>query len=234
MRLVFSVIRLTIFFTWSFFSIITCFFFSLILLSKKPTVFFAARMWAPVALPIMGARIKIECIEPLKENIPYVVMANHSSYLDIPALMSALPLKVHFIAKKEFKTIPFLGWYLMLADTILIDRKNSVKAKESLADAAELIHQGRHVALFPEGTRTKTGTIEQFKKGGFHLAHDAGAHIIPVHIKGTFLIWPNGGFLKIKPGKVIVTIGKPIAPEEYNKLEMNERREFVRGIIAEL
>lgn len=191
-------------------------------------------MWAPLALPMMGARIKIEGRENVDVNQSYVVMANHSSYLDIPALYKALPINLHFIAKREFKRIPFLGWYLMLSGTVLIDRKNSVKAKESLAEAANLVRKGHHVALFPEGTRSTTGEIGPFKKGGFHLAHDANVNIIPVHIKGNFDVWSRNALFKIKPGIVTVTIGKPISPEEYNKLEMNERIEFVRRVISGL
>jgi len=191
-------------------------------------------MWAPIALIIMGVRIKIKGRENVIQGASYVVMANHSSYLDIPALMRAMPINLHFIAKKEFKPIPFLGWYLMLADTILIDRKNSVKAKESLVAAAKLVHNGRHVALFPEGTRTKTGEIGAFKKGGFHLAKDADVAIIPVHIHGSYFVWSRNSMFKIKAGPILVTIGKPILPEVYNKMGVSERVEFVRDTIKKL
>lgn len=191
MRVFFSIIQLIIFGSWALLCILMSFIGSLLLFSKKPTFYFAQKVWSPGAFFILGAKLKTTGKENIKPGVPYIVMSNHTSYLDIPAVLRSVPLRLHFIAKKELKTVPFLGWYLMLSDTILIDRKNPGKAKESLADAARLISNGRHVAIFPEGTTSKTGQLNSLKKGGFHLAEDSKAYIIPVHIKGTYAIWPS-------------------------------------------
>lgn len=234
MRIFFTIILLIIFGAWAVICIVGSLVSSLLLFSKEPTFFFAQKIWTPVALFLMGAKVKIKGAENIKPNHPYIVMSNHTSYLDIPALLKSVPLRLHFIAKKELKVIPFLGWYLMLSDTILIDRKNTTKAKESLSKAAQLINKGRHVAMYPEGTTSKTGKLNSLKKGGFYLAEDAKAYIIPVHIKGTYDIWPSANKLKIKPGNIEVVIGKPIAPEELNALPMDQRTELVRQKILEL
>lgn len=234
MRIIFSIIQLIIFGTWAVLCIIGSFLGSLILFSKKPTFYFAQKVWTPGAFFLMGAKLKITGRENIKPGLSYIVMSNHTSYLDIPAILKSVPLRLHFIAKKELKVVPFLGWYLMLSDTILIDRKNPAKAKESLAEAARLISNGRHVAIFPEGTTSKTGKLNALKKGGFHLAEDSKAHIIPIHIKGTYDIWPSANKLKIKSGLIEVVIGKPLAPEDLNPLPMDQRTEFVRQKILEL
>jgi 1-acyl-sn-glycerol-3-phosphate acyltransferase len=234
MRIFFTIILLIIFGAWAVICIVLSLITSLLFFSKEPTFYFAQKIWTPGALFLMGAKLKITGAENIIPNHPYIVMSNHTSYLDIPALLKSVPLRLHFIAKKELRVIPFLGWYLMLSDTILIDRKNTTKAKESLSQAAQLINRGRHVAMYPEGTTSKTGKLNSLKKGGFYLAEDAKAYIIPVHIKGTYDIWPSANKLKIKPGPVEVVIGKPISPDELNELPMDQRTELVRQKILEL
>lgn len=234
MRVFISVIRIFFFAIWSvfciFFSMLCC----LLTLRKSPTLYLAKKLWAPVALFIMGARLEIIGKENLKSDLPYIIMSNHCSYLDIPALQIAFPVNLHFIAKKELRRMPFLGWFLILSGMIFIDRKNSAAAKISLAEAAKIIHAGKHVSVFPEGTTSKTGEVMEFKKGGFHLAQDAAVSIVPVHIKGTYHIWPSAAKLNMRRGKITVVIGKPISPEELSKLEMNPRIEFVRQTITHL
>ena len=213
MRAIVAVIRITIFATWSVFCIFLSLFSSLLLLSKKPTIFFAKHLWSPVALFIMGAKLKVIGRENIQEKHSYVVMGNHCSYLDIPALFLAMPFHLHFIAKKELKRMPFLGWYLVLSDMILIDRKNTAKAKESLAEAVKLVNKGKHVVIFPE---------------------DAEAHIVPTHIKGSYEVFPSSKKLNMQRGTITVCIGKPISPEEYKKFEMDDRVDYVKQLMQNL
>ena len=234
MRAIVAVIRITIFATWSVFCIFLSLFSSLLLLSKKPTIFFAKHLWSPVALFIMGAKLKVIGRENIQEKHSYVVMGNHCSYLDIPALFLAMPFHLHFIAKKELKRMPFLGWYLVLSDMILIDRKNTAKAKESLAEAVKLVNKGKHVVIFPEGTASKNGKMAPFKKGGFFMAEDAEAHIVPTHIKGSYEVFPSSKKLNMQRGTITVCIGKPISPEEYKKFEMDDRVDYVKQLMQNL
>ena len=229
-----TVIRLIVFGAWSVFCILVSFLFSVLIFSKKPIEVFAYRLWARPALFLLGTRVKTVGKQQIQKGVPYVVMANHCSYLDIPSLYVSLPVTLHFVAKKELKRMPFLGWYLQLSGTVLIDRKNTAAAKESLAEAAKKVKKGHHVVIFPEGTASKTGEMNAFKKGGFFLAEEAGATIVPVHIKGTYNVWPSADKLKIKPGVVEVIIGKPIPPEEYMQLKMEQRVDHVRSIIKHL
>ncbi|MBI3133244.1 MAG: 1-acylglycerol-3-phosphate O-acyltransferase [Bacteroidetes bacterium] len=234
MRAVISVIRIFFFSAWSLFCILAAMLGCLLTISTKPTLFLAKHLWAPVALFIMGAKLEVKGVENIKPGISYVVMSNHCSYLDIPALLIAFPIYLYFIAKKELKRMPFLGWFIMLAGMIFIDRKNRAAAKASLAYAAKLIHDGKHVIIFPEGTASKNGEVSAFKKGGFHLAQDAEAHIIPVHVTGAYVVWPSSAKLNMQRGKIVVTIGAPVSPETYTKMEMDERIEFIRSQIIQL
>ncbi|MBK9193286.1 MAG: 1-acyl-sn-glycerol-3-phosphate acyltransferase [Crocinitomicaceae bacterium] len=191
-------------------------------------------MWSPVALFIMGGRLEIIGKEKIVEDKPCVVMSNHCSYLDIPALFIAMPFKLYFIAKKELKRMPFLGWFIALSGAIFIDRKNTAKAKESLAEAAKLIANGKNIVVFPEGTASKNGVIAEFKKGGFHLANDAGVNILPVKIEGTYHVWPSGNKLNVRRGIITVIIGDPILPEKFEKSQLDSKIDFVRNTILNL
>src|SRR5213078_3864411 len=102
---------------------------------------------------------------------------------------------------------------------IFIDRQNAISARRSIERAKERIRAGTSVLLFPEGTRSRDGQLQPFKKGGFHLAIDAGVPIVPVAIRGTRELMPRGS-LRVKPGRVRVTIGEPIPTDG---LEVDDR-----------
>ena len=194
----------------------------------------ARNYWAPVILWNFQATKKVKGLEHLDPRQPYIVMANHSSFLDIPILFRSLPFYLFFIAKKELKRLPFLGWFMMAAKMIFIDRKNRNKAKESIRQAGVLIKNGQNVVIFPEGTASRDGEIGPFKKGGFHLALQSEVPILPIRIEGTGTIWPRGKFLSLKKGEVKVIIGAPIHYEDYKDMEVGKFAESVRETIISL
>lgn len=158
-------------------------------------------MWAPGILWICGIRLKVSGGNQLSETSSYVFVANHQSYLDIPVLFRAIPVNLYFVAKKELKKIPFLGWYMMATGMIFIDRTNRSKSIESLKKAARLISKGKSVIMFPEGTRSKDGFLADFKKGPFMLASQADVDIIPVGISE-----PEGSFEVNKLKRTIIEL----------------------------
>ena len=121
---------------------------------------------------------------------------------------------------------------MWVAGHIFVDRTNKKKALKSITKAAKKISEGKSVVLFAEGTRSKTGKVESFKKGAFHLALQAGVDIVPVSIKGTYEVWKSGTNT-ITPGKVSVIIGKPIDSSKFDKNNINNFVTAVReSIIA--
>jgi 1-acyl-sn-glycerol-3-phosphate acyltransferase len=139
----------------------------------------------------------------------YVIMTNHQSYLDIPAITVAVPGSMRFIAKKELFRIPVFGPAMAAAGIISIDRQNRERAIASLRRAADAIRDGIHIWIAPEGTRTRNGRLGPLKKGGFVLALETGAPILPAVIDGTRLAMPRGGALR-RGVKATVTFGAPI------------------------
>ena len=165
---------------------------------------------------------------------PVVFMSNHESQLDPPVLVAALPLPAVFIAKKELKYVPFIGWAGWAAGVIFIDRGNRERAMLSLQDAAQQIRGGKNVVIFPEGTRSPTGKMLPFKKGGFALAMDAGVPIIPTATVGGHHVLPSGG-LHIRPGRFVVQVGAPVLPADFSSRDalMIEVRSRVEALVAE-
>jgi 1-acyl-sn-glycerol-3-phosphate acyltransferase len=172
-------------------------------------VFGLARLWSVVLLAVAGVKLELTMDAPLDPKRPYVFMANHASMVDIWALFIVIPTSFRFIAKKQLSYIPLFGWAMGAGRFIFIDRQNPVAARRSIQEAARRIRGGQSVVIFPEGTRTRDGTLRAFKKGGFHLAIDSGVDIVPIAIRGSRAVMPAGSPL-IRAGRVNVEVGAPI------------------------
>ena len=233
MRAFFSTIKLFFFGLWSFVSIILG---ALLKLFFVPNgmAWVAKYFWSPVALFVMQTKVEIEGLKHVDPAGKYLVMANHNSFIDIPVLFQSLPFYTYFIAKKELKKIPLLGWYIKAYGMIYIDRSDRMKARESISIAGQRIREGKRVIIFPEGTKSKDGNIGPFKKGGFHLAAQAEVPILPIKLEGARKVWPNKQSFRLGKGTIRVKIGAPILPEELAQLTLDEKITEVRQIITQL
>ncbi len=197
-------------------------FIVLLFRQRKAAFFIVERLWSPALLFIVGAKIKsIDKHKVIDLKEPVIFASNHQSNFDIPAIINQTPQHLHFIAKQEIKKVPFLGQYVTAMGFIFVDRKNKEKAKESLEKAANLIKSGRDVVIFPEGTRSKNGKIQQFKRGAFIIAKEGKVNIVPVAIKGTDKINPAGRF-ELRPGKITVKYGDLIYSDQFKNKTTEE------------
>jgi 1-acyl-sn-glycerol-3-phosphate acyltransferase len=194
------------------------------------SVLWLARLWARIIAALTGVTVAVESRARLDPARPYVFMSNHLSAVDIWAVLVALPVPVRMIAKKQLAAIPLLGWAMWAGRFIFIDRHNPASARRSLEKAKDRIRNGQSVLLFPEGTRSRDGRLLPFKKGGFHLAIDAGVSIVPVALAGTNLAMPPGSLL-LRPGRARVTIGEPIATDGLGGRDAEALMERVRQAI---
>lgn len=167
-----------------------------------------ARQWSRVIARTTHIEITSELRAPLEAS-SYVFMANHSSGADVWALYVALPLRVRMVAKKQLGWIPIFGWAMHAGRFIFIDRRDATAARRTIADAARRITAGDSVLLFPEGTRSRDGHLGPFKKGGFHLAMNAGVPIVPCAVRGAHRVLPRGSAFP-RPGRIHVVVGAPI------------------------
>ena len=179
-------------------------------LASSPTNF-----WSWAILKICGIRLKVQGLERLDPNRPYIFIANHQSYIDIPVLIQAMPsFQLRWIAKKELLWVPLFGWAMWSAKHIIVDRLNFSKAKASLKKAEQRIKAGVSVVIFPEGTRGSNGQLLPFKRGGFVLAIKTRTPIAPVTLDGSGAILPRGDW-RIKKGEIKVIVSEPVEMDRY-------------------
>lgn len=169
-----------------------------------------ARVWARWIVKVAGVRLETHGIDKLDRARGYVLAANHSSYMDTPVILSAIPLQYRFMAKSELFKIPFMGSHLKRAGHIPVPREDPRAAVKAMTLAATNIREKNiSVLIFPEGGRTPDGELKSFKEGGAYIAIKAGVPVIPVAILGTRAVVPVNSAI-VKPGKVVVCVGEPI------------------------
>ncbi len=189
--------------------------------------------WAKIILWVSGVKVRVKGLENVDPAIPRIYMTNHQSYLDVFGLLSYLPVDFKFIVKQELMKIPLLGYAMKKAGYIGIERKDPRMAVKSIQAAAERIKNGASVLIFPEGTRTEDGKLQDFKKGGFNLALKSGCDIAPIGINGSMELLPKGSF-RVKKGTFTISFGKPIPTTGYTKKEIQILMDKVRDAIAQL
>ena len=189
-----------------------------------------ANLWAKMLLKLTGIRVDVIGRENVLMNRPQIFMANHQSDFDVLIVLAHIPGQLRWIVKKELFKIPIFGKAMKSAGYIEIDRQNHEKAMKSLKEAAQKVREGKSVVTFPEGTRSKDGTVRPFKQGLFHLAIRAGVPIVPISIIGAHEIMPKRT-LKIKPGRITMVIDRSVDVSGYTIETRGELIERVRGII---
>lgn len=210
--------------------------FAVIDRSGKSYLWFA-RIWAKIFLALYGIRVKVEGVRNIHKHEHYVFASNHTSYADIPAILGGIPHDIRLVLRSSLTLVPIWGWALLLSPMIIINRSTPAKSKKSLAKAIEQIHDGASVLLFPEGTRTPNGKLQEFKRGAFYLAYQSGAKVLPVALIGTYDVLPRHKKLPKSGMKVVVRIGAPLeadaslASDREKELDLMKRTE---AAVAEL
>ncbi|MBD3390766.1 MAG: 1-acylglycerol-3-phosphate O-acyltransferase [Chitinivibrionales bacterium] len=172
------------------------------------------RQWCHHLLAVGGVRVAGAGLDRLRYRGRYVVACNHASAFDIPILIASLPLNLTFMAKKELFRIPIFGWGITALGHIPVDRSRARKAREAISHAAGRVRkEDIALLLFPEGTRSETGRIADFKSASFALALEAGVDVLPVLIAGSHRILRKRSWI-IHPGEVRLCAGEPIPASE--------------------
>jgi 1-acyl-sn-glycerol-3-phosphate acyltransferase len=152
---------------------------------------------------------------------------------DIPAVIASIPDEIRIVFKKELSHVPIWGWALAVGHYVSIDRFSAKDAMKSLDAAAEKIRSGASVLLFAEGTRTRTGKLQPFKRGAFALASKAGIPVVPLTINNSFRILPKGS-IHIRPADISLIVDKPIPTAGLGgKADEMNLMESVRKVISE-
>jgi 1-acyl-sn-glycerol-3-phosphate acyltransferase len=183
------------------------------------------RRWASFILRCSGVRVILENEEVIDPERPQIVVANHVSWFDVFTLIAAMPGRSLFVAKKELSRIPLFGPAVAACGHVFIDRTDRRRAVDSLAVVRKKLEEDcSTIIMFPEGTRSRTGELQPFKKGAFVLAIQAGVEVVPAAISGSRSVMRKGS-MRIRPGTIRVRFGDPI---EVSGLDLDMRNELTK------
>jgi 1-acyl-sn-glycerol-3-phosphate acyltransferase len=186
-------------------------------------------LWA--GQKILGIRLDASGIERIDKRVSYVFMANHLSLIDGPLLFMLIPQFVRVLLKKEAFRIPVIGQAMKQVGFVSVDRKGLKGGKKSIDRATRMIKEkGFSFLIFPEGTRSRDGKLQQFKRGGFFLAVNSQVPIFPVSIKGSYALMPKGSFFA-KKGKVGVMFHPPVSVQGFERNNLSQLMDKVRSVI---
>ncbi|MGH7408539.1 MAG: lysophospholipid acyltransferase family protein, partial [Candidatus Methylomirabilales bacterium] len=158
----------------------------------------------------LGCRLQVRGRERVPETGPFILASNHASYFDAFVIAAALPFRfvtrLYYVGFQTFFQHPLLDWFARNVRVIAIDL--DAYLARALQTAAHVLRDGRGLCVFPEGARSIDGTVKPFKKGTGILALGAKVPLVPVHLGGTFDVWPRGERWP-RPARIRVTFGEP-------------------------
>ena len=186
--------------------------------------------WAKDRMSDCGAKVNVYGIENLPKENGMLFVCNHQSNFDILLLLSYIPVPKGFIAKIELGRFPWVNQWMKRIHCLFMDRDDIKQSAQTIVEGIKQLKNGINMVIFPEGKRSKTGRIGEFKAGSFKLATKAKKPIVPVTIDGTMNIMEGNHYI-IKPGTVNLYIHPPIETALMTKEEAAELPKRVKGII---
>ncbi|MEX0941397.1 MAG: lysophospholipid acyltransferase family protein [Pseudomonadales bacterium] len=188
------------------------------------------RAWARLNMAVSSMQVDVVGRDKVTPGQSYIIVANHQSLVDIYALYGCLDMDIKWVMKKELRSVPVLGIACEMMGHIIVDRSNTEAALQSINTARDRIKDGISVVFFPEGTRSRSGDLQEFKKGAFRLATELGLPILPVTIHNTNTVLPSDT-TELVPGRVTLEFGDPVPTEGLTSADINELSDRVRNLI---
>lgn len=178
--------------------------------------------------PVWSVRVRGR--EHIERGRAYVMVANHLSLVDI-FVLHRLHRHFKWVSKAENFSLPFIGWNMRLNGYVPLRRGDRQSVLEMFARCREVLAKGSSVMMFPEGTRSKTGMMKEWKPGAFELAKEAGVAVLPIAIEGTATALPKKG-VRIGRARMRVTVLPAIGVEAVRGLSVEALRDLARGRVA--
>lgn len=164
-------------------------------------------------IKITGADVTVTGLENVPVNEAVLYVGNHQGNMDIPLLYLTAPQKMSFVAKKEMIKLPIFGFLMKERQCVFMDRKNVRESIKAINEAIDNLKAGYSIAVFPEGTRSKSSEMGDFKVGSLRIALKAGVKVVPVSLNGSYKLMEETG--RITPAKVSIHYGKPIDSKDF-------------------
>jgi len=191
------------------------------------------RFWGKASLFFSWTRVRVQGYEKIDPAGSYVFIGNHISNLDVPVMVSSLPVSVRFLAKAEMFKVPVLGGGMRAIHMVETDRHAGPTAHRRINEQVNAaIGAGLSLVIYPEGTRSRDARLKPFKKGAFRIAVEHNMPVVPVTISGTERAWKPGSRI-VYGGTIDLIIHDPIPTEDLTVADLNELRTRVREIVAE-
>lgn len=192
----------------------------------------AALVWGRSILFCAGVRLTVEGAERVADGVPRFFMANHQSALDIPILFAALKGDVRFMAKEMLFRIPIFGWTIRRYGFVPIHRSRARATLGRLDVMLERLERNPvSFAVFPEGTRSRDGKLQPFRRGTIKIGQRCGLPLVPVTIEGAIDVLHRDRF-RVRPGPVRVVFGEPIPAKEASAMSPAALQDRIVGTIA--
>jgi 1-acyl-sn-glycerol-3-phosphate acyltransferase len=192
-----------------------------------------ARAWSRMLLALGFVKCRVYGIEKLEPGGSYVLVSNHASYMDTPAILSSVPVQFRFFAKKGLFSIPFLGWHLQRAGHLPVVRDDPRASLRAMSEGAKLIHaRGVSLLLFPEGGRSEK-RMRPFREGAAWIAIKAGVPAVPIGLVNTRGVLPMHTGV-IRPGTIEVHVGDPIETAGMALHDRGRLNDMLQHRVAEL
>mgnify|MGYP001367052335 FL=1 len=192
---------------------------------------FIVKYWAKTIFKTMNINVRVIGLDKLDRNADYIFAPNHASSLDIPLILGFLPFWIVPISKIELKWIPFLGWAMQAAGHVFVDRRDHEKAMLSIAKIKNsLLKNPRSILIFPEGSRTNDGKVNQFKTGGLSIGISTKISIVPVAIEGTYESLSKHS-KKFVNKLLTINIGSPVDTRKYS---LDDRKDLAIIVNSEV
>jgi 1-acyl-sn-glycerol-3-phosphate acyltransferase len=173
-----------------------------------------SRFWARAFEWFYFLHVEVTGLENIPSDQTIVFIANHSSYTDVPIVIASIPRAIRLMMRDTLTRIPIWGWSMKVSPFLIVSRENPTKAKKTLDHAIKVIHDGATVLLFPEGTRSADGVMQEFKRGAFKIAMESSATVVPIALKGTYDVLPRSRKFPAIGKRITVQIGEPIHYEK--------------------
>ncbi len=167
---------------------------------------------------LSGANVIYIGFDRIPSDVPVLYVANHESFFDVLMTLTRLPGKICFVAKKQFEKIPIFAQALQLYNTLFIDRDNVKQGLKTILEAIERVKKGMSIFIFPEGTRSRDGKMNDFKEGSMKIAVKSGCPIVPIAIANTANVFENH-FPKLTAVPVVIEVLDPVIPSDYDAKE---------------
>ncbi len=188
--------------------------------------------WARVMLAAAACPVDVSGLDRVTKLGPAVYVANHASYLDSVLMMAILPVDLRFAAKGRLARYPLLGTAIRKGEHIPIEKGDLSQQMAGAGAVVTPLRQGESLFVFPEGTFVVAPGLLPFRLGAFRAAVETGRPVVPVAISGTRRVLPAGTLL-LRPGRITVTIGQPLAPAADGWQEIVRLRDLARTAIEQ-